>query len=148
VPQAFRGTNAPPGASREALEALRTMQEAPTTKGKAGKTTQKEGPVGKRSSKGKDGACGCVTWTEAEGKARGEAKHGAFVIEPEGKKHALYFYDPEGQSRHVQSGDAAKLRSVAEEMAARGQPASRAASAGDDAALLKMFMAGAMEDEG
>jgi hypothetical protein len=42
-----------------------------------------------------------VTWAEVEGKARGEAKHGAFVVEPEGKKHALYFYDPDGQSRHL-----------------------------------------------
>jgi hypothetical protein len=32
-------------------------------------------------------------------------------------------------------------------MAARGQPAPRAVSAGDDAAMLKMFMAGAMEEE-
>ena len=105
--------------------------------------------MGKTAGKkaGKSEACGCLTWTDVDGKARGEAKHGAFVIEPEGKKHALYFYDPEGQSRHVQSGEAAKLRKVAEEMAARGQPAPRAASAGDDGALLKMFMAGAMEEE-
>jgi hypothetical protein len=103
--------------------------------------------MGKRSGKAKGEDCGCVTWTEAEGKARGEAKHGAFVVEPEGKRHALYFYDPDGQSRHLQSGEAAKLRKVAEEMAARGQPAPSASSADADAALLKMFMAGAMEDE-
>jgi hypothetical protein len=104
--------------------------------------------MGKKSGKAASkGECGCVTWAEVDGKARGEAKHGAFVVEPEGKKHALYFYDPDGQSRHIQSGEAAKLRKVAEEMAARGQPAPRAASAGDDGALLKMFMAGAMEEE-
>jgi hypothetical protein len=67
-----------------------------------------------------------------EGKARGEAKHGAFVVEPEGKRHALYFYDPDGQSRHLQSGEAGKLRKVAEEMAARGQPAPRACGLRDD----------------
>ena len=103
--------------------------------------------MGKRPGKAKSEACGCVTWTEVDGKARGEAKHGAFVVEPEGRKHALYFYDPDGQSRHLQSGEASKLRKVAEEMAARGQPAPRAVSAGDDAAMLKMFMAGAMEEE-
>ena len=104
--------------------------------------------MGKRPGKAKSEACGCVTWTEAEGKARGEAKHGAFVVEPEGKRHALYFYDPDGQSRHLQSGEAGKLRKVAEEMAARGQPAPRtAASATDDAALMRAFMGGAMEDE-
>jgi hypothetical protein len=108
----------------------------------------KEAPLGKKSGKAsKSGSCGCMTWTETEGKARGEAKHGAFVIEPEGKKHALYFYDPDGQSRHLQSGEPGKLRKVAEEMAARGQPAARTAGGGDDAALLKMFMAGAMEEE-
>ena len=109
----------------------------------------KEEPMGKKAGKrpGKSDACSCVTWAEVEGKARGETKHGAFVIEPEGRKHALYFYDPEGQSRHLQSGDAAKLRKVAEEMAARGQPAMKPTSAGDDGALLKMFMAGAMEEE-
>ena len=105
----------------------------------------KEEPMGKKVGKGE--RCGCLTWAEVEGKARGEAKHGAFVIEPEGKKHALYFYDLEGQSRHLQSGEAGKLRKVAEEMAARGQPAMKATSAGDDGALLKMFMAGAMEEE-
>jgi len=107
----------------------------------------KEEPVGRKAGKAKGEGCGCVTWTEAEGKARGEAKHGAFVVEPEGKRHALYFYDLDGQSRHLQSGEAGKLRKVAEEMAARGQPAPSAASTGTDAALLKMFMAGAMEDE-
>ncbi len=68
-------------------------------------TEAKEATVGKKTGKASKGeACGCMTWTEAEGKARGEAKHGAFVIEPEGKKHALYFYDPDGESRHLQSG--------------------------------------------
>ncbi|MBA3549664.1 MAG: hypothetical protein H0T76_24565 [Nannocystis sp.] len=110
-------------------------------------TATEEPPMGKRG-KGKGEACGCVTWSVSEGKARGEAKHGAFVVEPEGKRHALYFYDPDGQSRHLQSGEAGKLRKVAEEMAARGQPAPRtAASATDDAALMRAFMGGAMEDE-
>jgi len=132
-----RATTAKPAASGKG--GPKTGKTAPATE------TAKEATVGKKSGKG--ASCGCMTWAEVEGKARGEAKHGAFVIEPEGKKHALYFYDPDGQSRHLQSGDAAKLRKVAEEMAARGQPAPRAVSAGDDGALLKMFMAGAMEEE-
>jgi hypothetical protein len=166
TPQPFSGTNAPPGPSPEALrilaaEAAASEQAAGrgTAKGPRGRrgkgkqakataATAKEEPMGKRSGKAKGEACGCVTWTEAEGKARGEAKHGAFVVEPEGKRHALYFYDPDGQSRHLQSGEASKLRKVAEEMAARGQPAPRtAASATDDAALMRAFMGGAMEDE-
>jgi hypothetical protein len=166
TPQPFSGTNAPPGPSPEALrilaaEAAASEQAAGrgTAKGPRGRrgkgkqakataATAKEEPMGKRSGKAKGEACGCVTWTEAEGKARGEAKHGAFVVEPEGKRHALYFYDPDGQSRHLQSGEAGKLRKVAEEMAARGQPAPRtAASATDDAALMRAFMGGAMEDE-
>jgi hypothetical protein len=170
TPQPFSGTYAPPGASPEALKLLREQAEAeakeqqqtaakPAAPGKGRPRTgkaapvaspkAKEEPMGKTAGKkaGKSEACGCLTWAEVEGKARGEAKHGAFVIEPEGKKHALYFYDPDGQSRHLQSGEAGKLRKVAEEMAARGQPAPRAVSAGDDAAMLKMFMAGAMEEE-
>ena len=170
TPQPFSGTYAPPGASPEALKLLREQAEAeakeqqqtaakPAATGKGRPRTgkaataappkAKEEPMGKTAGKkaSKSEACGCLTWAEVEGKARGEAKHGAFVIEPEGKKHALYFYDPDGQSRHLQSGEASKLRKVAEEMAARGQPALRAVSAGDDAAMLKMFMAGAMEEE-
>ena len=165
TPQPFSGTYAPPGASPEALKLLREQAEAEATAAKPAATGKgrprtgkaataappkaKEEPMGKTAGKkaSKSDACGCLTWAEVEGKARGEAKHGAFVIEPEGKKHALYFYDPDGQSRHLQSGEASKLRKVAEEMAARGQPAPRAASAGDDGALLKMFMAGAMEEE-
>ena len=170
TPQPFSGTYAPPGASPEALKLLREQAEAeakeqqqtaakPAATGKGRPRTgtaataappkAKEEPMGKTAGKkaSKSDACGCLTWAEVEGKARGEAKHGAFVIEPEGKKHALYFYDPDGQSRHLQSGEAGKLRKVAEEMAARGQPAPRAVSAGDDAAMLKMFMAGAMEEE-
>lgn len=111
--------------------------------------------MAKKSSKETKGeGCGCVTWTEVDGKARGTTKHGAFILEPEGKRHALYFYDADalagvgGQSRHLQSGDAGKLRKIAEEMAARGQPAPReAASAADDAALMRAFMGGAMEDD-
>jgi hypothetical protein len=172
TPQPFSGTYAPPGASPEALKLLREQAEAeaeakeqqqtaakPAATGKGRPRTgkaataappkAKEEPMGKTAGKkaSKSEACGCLTWAEVEGKARGEAKHGVFVIEPEGKKHALYFYDPDGQSRHLQSGEASKLRKVAEEMAARGQPAPRAVSAGDDAAMLKMFMAGAMEEE-
>ena len=165
TPQPFSGTYAPPGASPEALKLLREQAEAEATAAKpvgtgkgrprtgraamAAPPKAKEEPMGKTAGKkaSKSEACGCLTWAEVEGKARGEAKHGAFVIEPEGKKHALYFYDPDGQSRHLQSGEASKLRKVAEEMAARGQPAPRAVSAGDDAAMLKMFMAGAMEEE-
>ncbi len=102
----------------------------------------------KPSKAPKDASCGCVTWTEVDGKARGAAKHGTFVVEPEGKRHALYFYDADGQSRHLESGSAGKLRKVAEEMAARGQPAARATASGaDDAALMRAFMAGAMGDE-
>ena len=56
--------------------------------------------MGKRSSKAAKGeSCGCMVWAQVDGKARGEAKHDAFVIEPEGKKHALYFYEPDGQHR-------------------------------------------------
>ncbi len=94
----------------------------------------------KNSKPAKD-ACGCVTWAAVDGKIRGEAKHGTFVVEPEGKRHALYFYDADGQSRHLESGEAGKLRKVAEEMAARGQPVLRAAASGvDDAALMRAFL--------
>jgi len=139
--------------ARTAVQVAAPTDAAPAKRGSPRKddpavaqTEAKEASVGKKT--GKTSKCGCVTWTEAGGKARGEAKHGAFVVEPEGKRHALYFYDPDGQSRHLQSGEAGKLRKVAEEMAARGQPAPRtAASATDDAALMRAFMGGAMEDE-
>jgi hypothetical protein len=95
----------------------------------------------KISKTAEDASCGCVTWAAVDGKIRGTAKHGTFVVEPEGKRHALYFYDADGQSRHLESGEAGKLRKVAEEMAARGQPVLRAAASGvDDAALMRAFL--------
>ena len=105
----------------------------------------KEEKVSKRPAKNakppEDASCGCVTWAAVDGKIRGTAKHGTFIVEPEGKRHALYFYDADGQSRHLESGEAGKLRKVAEEMATRGQPAPRAASSGaDDAALMRAFL--------
>jgi hypothetical protein len=131
--------------ARTAVQVAAPTDAAPAKRGRPRKGNP--AVVGKKTGKAR-AKCGCVTWTEAEGKARGEAKHGVFVVEPEGKRHALYFYDPDGQSRHLQSGEAGKLRKVAEEMAARGQPAPRtAASATDDAALMRAFMGGAMEDE-
>ena len=94
-----------------------------------------------KDAKDKDTSCACVTWTTLEGKIRGAARHGTFVVEPEGKRYALYFYDPDGQSRHLDSGEPTRLRKVAEEMAARGQPAARSAAAGvDDAALMRAFL--------
>ena len=105
----------------------------------------KEEKVSKKPEKttktAKDASCGCVTWAAVENKIRGTAKHGTFVVEPEGKRHALYFYDADGQSRHLESGEPGKLRKVAEEMAARGQPVLRAPASGvDDAALMRAFL--------
>ena len=105
----------------------------------------KEEKVSKKPEKttktAKDASCGCVTWAAVENKIRGMAKHGTFVVEPEGKRHALYFYDADGQSRHLESGEPGKLRKVAEEMAARGQPVLRAPTSGvDDAALMRAFL--------
>lgn len=105
----------------------------------------KEEKVSKKPEKttktAKDASCGCVTWAAVENKIRGTAKHGTFVVEPEGKRHALYFYDADGQSRHLESGEPGKLRKVAEEMAARGQPVLRAPTSGvDDAALMRAFL--------
>ena len=62
--------------------------------------------------------------------------------EGEGWKDVLNgFYDADGQSRHLESGEPGKLRKVAEEMAARGQPVLRAPASGvDDAALMRAFL--------
>jgi hypothetical protein len=112
--------------------------EAPTPPAKEKKVSKKPG---ENSKTAKDASCGCVTWAAVDGKIRGAAKHGTFVVEPEGKRHALYFYDADGQSRHLESGEPGKLRTVAEEMAARGQPVLRAAASGvDDAALMRAFL--------
>ena len=87
-----------------------------------------------------------LTWSEVEGRPRGVAAHGTFLIEAEGPRHALYFHEPGGQSRHLRSGELAELRKVAEEMAARGLPAPQAEtiSAEKEEALLRMFAAGAV----
>ena len=110
----------------------------PTPPAKEEKVSKKPGKTAKTA---KDASCGCVTWAAVENKIRGTAKHGTFVVEPEGKRHALYFYDADGQSRHLESGEPGKLRKVAEEMAARGQPVLRAPASGvDDAALMRAFL--------
>ena len=110
----------------------------PTPPAKEEKVSKKPGKTAKIA---KDASCGCVTWAAVENKIRGTAKHGTFVVEPEGKRHALYFYDADGQSRHLESGEPGKLRKVAEEMAARGQPVLRAPASGvDDAALMRAFL--------
>ena len=87
-----------------------------------------------------------LTWSEVEGRPRGVAAHGTFLIEAEGPRHALYFHEPGGQSRHLRSGELAELRKLAEEMAARGLPAPQAEtiSAEKEEALLRMFAAGAV----
>ncbi len=132
-------------AARRRKVGKRGKASAPEEKQVAAPTPPaKEEKVSKRpakNSKPAKDACGCVTWAAVDGKIRGEAKHGTFVVEPEGKRHALYFYGADGQSRHLESGEAGKLRKVAEEMAARGQPVLRAAASGvDDAALMRAFL--------
>ena len=111
----------------------------PSKKGtgrRGGRKAKPEPPAPPASSKPSD-----VTWNVVDGKIRGVAKHGTFFVEPEGKRHALYFYDADGQSRHLESGEAGKLRKVAEEMTARGLPAARSMVSGfNDAALLRAFL--------
>ena len=131
----------PAARGRKAGKARATKEKqaaAPTPPAKEEKVSKKPA---KNSKPPNDASCGCVTWTAVDGKIRGAAKNGTFVVEPEGKRHALYFYDADGQSRHLESGDAGKLRKIADEMAARGQPAPRAAVSGvDDAALMRAFL--------
>ena len=124
------------GGKASATEAMQA--EAPTPPAKEEKVSKKPA---KNPKTAKDASCGCVTWAAVDNKIRGTAKHGTFVVEPEGKRHALYFYDADGQSRHLESGEPGKLRKVAEEMAARGQPVLRAPASGvDDAALMRAFL--------
>ena len=134
-----RGRKASKAGKRGKASAPEEKQAAaPTPPAKEEKVSKKPA---KNSKPAKDASCGCVTWAAVDGKIRGTAKHGTFVVEPEGKRHALYFYDADGQSRHLESGEAGKLRKVAEEMAARGQPVLRAAASGvDDAALMRAFL--------
>ncbi|MCY0994796.1 hypothetical protein OV203_47155 [Nannocystis sp. ILAH1] len=90
---------------------------------------------------------GPVAWSDVEGKPRGVAGHGTFLIEPEGQGFALYFADPGGQSRHLRSGAMPELRRAAEEYAARGEPAPLrdAPSREQDEALMRIFASGAAE---
>lgn len=90
---------------------------------------------------------GPLAWSEVEGKPRGIAAHGTFLIEPEGQGFALYFADASGQSRHLRSGTVPELRRAAEEYAARGEPAPLhdAPSREQDEALMRIFASGAVE---
>lgn len=90
---------------------------------------------------------GPITWSQVEGKPRGAAAHGTFLIEPEGQAFGLYFADGSGQSRHLRSGSMPDLRRAAEEFAARGEPAPLrdTPSREQDEALMRMFASGALE---
>jgi len=94
-----------------------------------------------------DAPPGPIAWSEVEGKPRGVAAHGTFLIEPEGQGFALYFADASGQSRHLRSGAMPELRRAAEEYAARGEPAPMhdAPSREQDEALMRIFASGAVE---
>jgi hypothetical protein len=94
-----------------------------------------------------DAPTGPIAWSEVEGKPRGVAAHGTFLIEPEGQGFALYFADASGQSRHLRSGTMPELRRAAEEYAARGEPAPMhdAPSREQDEALMRIFASGAVE---
>lgn len=143
--QAAQQAEAPAApAKKAAKKAGRGRKKAATKRG------AKEGePVARKSVTPKTKPAevkAAVTWTDSGGEVRGAAAHGTFVLQPEGSRHALYFYEPGGQSRHLQSGDATQLRKAAEEMAARGQPAPEreTLSAEKEEALLRMFAAGAV----
>ncbi|MEZ4437094.1 MAG: hypothetical protein R3F65_32255 [bacterium] len=89
-----------------------------------------------------------LDWATIDGKLRGVAAHGAFVIEPEGQQFGLYFTSPGGESRHLRSGTQPELHRAAEELAARGEPAPRESTTTEqDEALMRLFAAGSMEDE-
>lgn len=59
-----------------------------------------------------------LQWHDVEGNPRANTPFGAFAIEPEADRHALYFYDLNGQSHFL--GNRGDLRKLAEERAARG----------------------------
>ncbi|MBZ5708223.1 hypothetical protein [Nannocystis pusilla] len=113
-------------------------------------TTTTTTPTAKRSRKETEAPAappGPIAWSDVEGKPRGVAAHGTFLIEPEGQGFALYFADPGGQSRHLRSGAMPELRRAAEEYAARGEPAPLhdAPSREQDEALMRVFAGGAVE---
>lgn len=119
-------------------------EDAPVT------TTPETKPTAKRSRKETAAPAappGAIAWSDVEGKPRGVAAHGTFLIEPEGQGFALYFADPGGQSRHLRSGAMPELRRAAEEYAARGEPAPLhdAPSREQDEALMRVFAGGAVE---
>ena len=98
-------------------------KEEEAVKGKAAKKTCDEKTCdGKVCEKAKPASSGPITWSNKDGELRGTAAHGVFVVQAEGQRHALYFHDPSGQSRYLQSGTLCDVRKAAEEMAARGQP--------------------------
>lgn len=126
--------------------AKKTAKRAP--RGRRGKAAAQDAPEGEPVTKAKETpAKGAVTWGKKDGELRGTAAHGTFLIQSEGARFALYFYEPGGQSRYLTSGDTpCAMRKAAEEMAARGQPAPEreTLSADKEEALLRMFASGAV----
>lgn len=66
--------------------------------------------------------------------------HGTFMIEPEGARHALYYFDLGAMPRFVERGDPEQLRQIAEERAARGEPAPAPLSRAEDQRLTRIFL--------
>lgn len=133
--------------STTAKTVARTAKKSPRgRKGKAaGKDAAKEEEVVRVKTTEKQ-TTGPITWTNQDGGLRGTAAHGTFLVQPEGTRHALYFYEPGGQSRFLQSGTICDMRKAAEEMAARGQPApsSEKISPEMEAQMMQMFVTGAV----
>ena len=133
--------------STTAKTVARTAKKGPRgRKGKAaGKDAAKEDEVVRVKTTEKQ-TKGPIAWTNQDGGLRGTAAHGTFLVQPEGSRHALYFYEPGGQSRFLQSGTLCDMRKAAEEMAARGQPApsSEKISPEMEAQMMQMFVTGAV----
>lgn len=149
-------------AAKKAAKRAPAAESATSTTAKTVARTAKKGPRGRKGkAAGKDAAKeeevvrvkttekqtkGPIAWTNQDGGLHGTAAHGTFLVQPEGSRHALYFYEPGGQSRFLQSGTICDMRKAAEEMAARGQPApsSEKISPEMEAQMMQMFVTGAV----
>lgn len=157
-----------PTAKKTAKTAAKTVAAAKTPASESAASPKTVGRTAKKGPRGRKGKAvgkaeakeeevvtvkttekqtkGPIAWTNQDGGLRGTAAHGTFLVQPEGSRHALYFYEPGGQSRFLQSGTICDMRKAAEEMAARGQPApsSEKISPEMEAQMMQMFVTGAV----
>lgn len=66
------------------------------------------------------GSQGALRWNNVEGRRQAATSEGSWQIMPEGSSFSLYYLNPSGASRFIETGEVGKLEQIAGERHARG----------------------------